>query len=109
MSNILNMVAAGIGISVVPACMSSVHAEEVTYCRLDDAPGLRAPITLLHRDDNLNPAVANFACVARELGDLFSGREFVTTLRARRGTSARVGQGQTIAPRGSRGPSEICR
>jgi DNA-binding transcriptional LysR family regulator len=61
----INLVAAGIGVSVVPASMRGFRRDCVAYCRLDDAPGLRAPITLAYRAGNRNPAAANFIALAR--------------------------------------------
>ena len=55
----LHLVAAGIGISVVPAAMRSIHAEAVAYCPIKDRPGLMAPLTLLHRAD-ATPAAQRF-------------------------------------------------
>ena len=50
MTNI-NLVAAGEGISVVPASMQGVHAHSVTYRPLPPDAGLQAPITLAYRKD----------------------------------------------------------
>lgn len=44
----LNLVAAGIGVSVVPGAMRSIHAEQVAYCPIRDRPSLVAPLTMLH-------------------------------------------------------------
>jgi DNA-binding transcriptional LysR family regulator len=60
----INLVAAGIGVSVVPASMRGFHVDSVVYCRLDDAQGLHAPITLAYLDGNRNPASANFIALA---------------------------------------------
>jgi DNA-binding transcriptional LysR family regulator len=60
----INLVAAGIGVSVVPASMRGFHVDSVVYCRLEDAHGLHAPITLAYLDGNRNPAAANFIALA---------------------------------------------
>ena len=62
----ISLVAAGIGVSVVPAAMRGFHHDRVVYCRLDDAQGLHAPITLAYREDNRNPAAANFIALVRK-------------------------------------------
>ena len=63
----LNLVAAGVGLSVVPASMAGVHAHAVAYARLADGGQLDAPLTLVSRagDDNL-PA-QHFAALLRRL------------------------------------------
>lgn len=48
MSN-LNLVAAGVGISVVPASMRGTHGDAVVYRPLADGGALRAPLTLVYR------------------------------------------------------------
>jgi DNA-binding transcriptional LysR family regulator len=61
----INLVAAGIGVSVVPASMRGFRMDSVVYCRLDDAGGLHAPITLAYLESNRNPAAANFIALVR--------------------------------------------
>jgi len=63
----LALVAAGIGISVVPACMRSVHSDGLVFCKLKDAADLVAPMTLLHRERNDNPALSQFVTLLRRL------------------------------------------
>jgi DNA-binding transcriptional LysR family regulator len=58
------LVAAGVGVSVVPASMSGSHAAMVTYLPLLGASGLAAPLTVAWHEKNANPAVANFRAVA---------------------------------------------
>jgi DNA-binding transcriptional LysR family regulator len=70
----INLVAAGIGVSVVPASMRGFHMESVVYCRLDDAPGLHAPITLAYLDANRNPAATNFIALARKHASAINGK-----------------------------------
>lgn len=66
MSN-LNLVAAGVGISVVPASMRGAHPDAVVYCPLADGVRLDAPLTLVWRAADALPAVATFVALAREL------------------------------------------
>jgi DNA-binding transcriptional LysR family regulator len=70
----INLVAAGIGVSVVPASMRGFHLDSVVYCRLDDARGLHAPITLAYLAANRNPAAANFIALAHERASARRGK-----------------------------------
>ncbi|MBW4791866.1 LysR family transcriptional regulator [Pseudomonas tolaasii] len=68
----VSLVAAGEGISVVPASMRDVHRESVVYCRIKDArPRLLAPITLVRRTFNPSAPLQNFIALARELGGVY--------------------------------------
>ncbi|WP_432239023.1 LysR family transcriptional regulator [Herbaspirillum robiniae] len=67
----ISLVAAGVGISVVPASMKSFHRESVVYCRVKDArPSLLAPINLVCRAGPAEPTQQNFLQLARS----FAGR-----------------------------------
>ncbi|MBP0600566.1 LysR family transcriptional regulator [Herbaspirillum sp. LeCh32-8] len=62
----ISLVAAGVGISVVPASMKSFHRESVVYCRVKDArPALLAPINLVCRGVPVEPTQQNFLQLAR--------------------------------------------
>lgn len=64
----VSLVAAGEGISVVPASMSGIHRESVVYRRILGArPRLVAPLTLTCRSFNQSPALQNFIKLARQL------------------------------------------
>jgi DNA-binding transcriptional LysR family regulator len=64
----VSLVAAGEGVSVVPASMRDIHRESVVYRRILGArPRLVAPLTLACRQDNESPAMRNFVVLAREL------------------------------------------
>ena len=63
----LALVAAGVGISAVPASMRRVHSEALVHCRLTDAPQLVAPMTLVHKDQDENPALAHFTSLVKRL------------------------------------------
>ena len=54
------LVAAGVGVSIVPASMAESHSARVTYLALRGAPDLVAPLTVMWRESTDNPAVANF-------------------------------------------------
>ena len=64
----ISLVAAGAGVSVVPASMKDFHRESVVYCRIRNArPALIAPITLVSRDGSNSPAEKNFMDLAKKL------------------------------------------
>ena len=68
----VSLVAAGAGVSIVPASMRDVHKESVVYCPIAHArPRLHAPITLVCRTFNQLPPLQNFISLSREL----SGRK----------------------------------
>lgn len=48
----LNLVAAGAGVSVVPASMQGIQAHAVAYCPLADGSSLDAPITMAWREED---------------------------------------------------------
>ncbi len=57
----ISLVAAGVGISAVPASMRGFHADSVVYCRIrGGGPGLAAPLTLVTREDEDMPAAQRF-------------------------------------------------
>lgn len=62
----LNLVAAGVGLTVVPASMRGAHPDAVVYCPLADDVRLDAPLTLVWREDDTTPALARFLALARE-------------------------------------------
>lgn len=66
MTNV-NLVAAGAGLSVLPASMRGVHAGSVIYRQLTSSPPLRAPVTMVYRADDCAGPTAMFMNVAREM------------------------------------------
>ncbi|MBK4738957.1 LysR family transcriptional regulator [Noviherbaspirillum pedocola] len=62
----ISMVAAGLGVSIVPASMRGFHPDRVAYRELCDAPGLVAPMSLVYREENTNRAAENFIALVRE-------------------------------------------
>jgi len=56
----INLVAAGRGVTIVPASMQVLHRESVVYRPLAPGPLPPLPLNLVHRRDNPSPAVANF-------------------------------------------------
>ncbi len=63
----LNLVAAGVGLSVVPASMTGVHAHAIAYARLADGGQLDAPLTLVSRAEEDNLPAQHFAALLRRL------------------------------------------
>ena len=60
----LNLIAAGEGVSIVPASMRHMQPQGVAYrAILGDAP--RAPLSLAHRGNEPSAAVRNLAALAR--------------------------------------------
>jgi DNA-binding transcriptional LysR family regulator len=55
----ISLVAAGAGVSAVPASMRGFHAESVVYCRMRES-GLSAPVTMISKEDDPSPAVRHF-------------------------------------------------
>lgn len=63
----LNLVAAGAGLSVVPASMTGAHPHAIAYRKLAGSGPLDAPLTLVSRDDEDNLPARRFTALAREL------------------------------------------
>ncbi len=63
----LNLVAAGAGVSLVPASMRGMHPHAIVYCPLADAGTLDAPLTLAYRAGELGGALASFVTLARKV------------------------------------------
>lgn len=72
----LNLVAAGVGLSLVPASMQGLHPESVAYRRLPPKDAIDAPLTLVVRADEQDGVVGTFCSLARKAA---------APLRARRG------------------------
>lgn len=66
----INLVAAGIGVSVVPASMSCFHPHAVVYSPLEGVQNAKAPITMLQHANEASLIVLNFSKVAKQQADL---------------------------------------
>jgi len=66
MTTNLNLVAAGMGLSVVPASMRRVQIQAVAFAALADAD-LDAPLTLVSPAEDAGPATRRFVTLARSL------------------------------------------
>ncbi|MBK8321986.1 MAG: LysR family transcriptional regulator [Betaproteobacteria bacterium] len=64
----VTLVAAGVGVSVVPASMRVVHADDVFYGVASDAPQLAAPLNIVTRIGSGNPTLARFVAFAKSMG-----------------------------------------
>jgi DNA-binding transcriptional LysR family regulator len=69
----LNLVAAGVGLSVVPASMRGAHNQAIVYRSLADLK-LGAPITLAYREADCDGPTGTFIALARELARNHAGR-----------------------------------
>ena len=65
MMTALNMVAAGDGITVVPASMRGAHPEAISFRPLAGARSLVAPLTLAYRDADCQGALRSFVQLVR--------------------------------------------
>lgn len=63
----LNLVAAGVGVTVVPASMQGAHPQAVVYRPLAEGARLDAPLTLVTREADGEGPAAHFADLARRL------------------------------------------
>ena len=66
MSNV-NLVAAGTGISIVPASMQGAHSRSVAYRPLPKSAGLQAPITLAYRAESSGAVADRFLALVRRV------------------------------------------
>jgi DNA-binding transcriptional LysR family regulator len=63
----LNLVAAGVGLCLVPASMQGAHAQAIVYRPLVRSAGLDAPLTLVWRTDRCHGALARFVDLVKAL------------------------------------------
>ncbi len=63
----LNLVAAGAGVSVVPASMAGLNRHGVAYCRMAEADRLRAPLTLGYREGQDDAALAALVALTHRI------------------------------------------
>lgn len=62
-SSTINLVASGLGLTIVPACMQTSRAHDVRYLRLNE-PDLKASFGIAHRRGPLPPAVSNLVALS---------------------------------------------
>jgi DNA-binding transcriptional LysR family regulator len=63
----LNLVAAGLGITIVPASLSRLPLEGVTYRTLGGKPAIKVPLNLACRGDERSAATLGFVDLVRRL------------------------------------------
>jgi DNA-binding transcriptional LysR family regulator len=97
------LVAAGYGVSVVPASMAEIHMQSVLYCVAKDAPQLQAPLQVMTRLGNGNPAVERFVEFAVALAAQLAAPGRARASRSRPASGARPAGGARPASPRSRG------
>jgi DNA-binding transcriptional LysR family regulator len=85
----INLVAAGAGVSLVPASLREVRQEGIAYCPISDAPSLIAPLTLVYRRGEARTLVTDFIELSVSQGQ---------ALDPRRTTSAEAASSEARAP-----------
>jgi len=68
----LSLVAAGLGVTLIPASMQRVGIGGVAYRAIERKAGLVAPLNLACRRGESAPATCRFIALARQTGDLDS-------------------------------------
>lgn len=63
----LGLVAAGLGVTMVPASMQRIALDGVVFRAIDDRAGLKAVLALGWRKNDASPALANFVVLVRRL------------------------------------------
>ena len=65
----LNLVASGVGMSIVPASMQGTHAQSIVFRPLDPQLKLNAPLTLVYRekDASMPGAAASFIAMVAQV------------------------------------------
>jgi len=63
MTATMSLVAAGLGVSIVPASMKRLRSDGVVYRTLSECPGLSAPLYLARRANDPSPTLARFLAV----------------------------------------------
>jgi DNA-binding transcriptional LysR family regulator len=62
----INLVAAGVGISLVPASIREIRQKGIAYCPILNAPSLVAPLTLVYRRGEARPFVTDFIEISQK-------------------------------------------
>ena len=66
MTSIVNLVAAGMGVSMVPASMRQINSSGVIYRRIDD-PAPKARMSLVYRENYQSASLSHLITLARKL------------------------------------------
>jgi DNA-binding transcriptional LysR family regulator len=75
----LSLVAVGLGVSLVPACLQNMAMNGVVYHRLKGAAPPKAVLTLGLRRDDASPVVRNFMNLVRRAAKTFRPRDAMIT------------------------------
>ncbi|MGH8814886.1 MAG: LysR family transcriptional regulator [Advenella sp.] len=59
-SSAINLVAAGLGVAIVPECMTSIHKDRVCYVALSDSSSSASVMGLVFNPNTINEAATNF-------------------------------------------------
>lgn len=65
--SVLSLVAAGLGVSIIPASMRRLETEGIVYLALSDTPLLVAPLHLVWRRDGGSAALGHFVAAVRRM------------------------------------------
>jgi len=63
----LSLVAAGFGVTLIPASMQRIGIDGVAYCAIERKAGLVAPLNLAYRRGETAPAACRFIALARRI------------------------------------------
>lgn len=67
MTATLSLVAAGLGLSIVPASMQRLRSDGIVYRRLSQCPGLSAPLHLATRTGDASSVLERFQALVAEV------------------------------------------
>ena len=67
----LNLVAAGVGVTVVPASMEGAHPDAIEFRPLAESARLDAPLTLVWREAECDGPTAHFVALARQIATAY--------------------------------------
>lgn len=71
----LNLVAAGMGLSLVPASMQGAHPHAIVYRALEASVRLGAPLTLAYRREDCAGPTGTFIALVREIAAQYRARQ----------------------------------
>ena len=65
----INLVAAGMGVSLVPEAMRDVNLRHLVYLPMRPASGLSAPLSMVYLERGRSPILEQFLLLARQMAD----------------------------------------
>jgi DNA-binding transcriptional LysR family regulator len=75
MSTNVNLVAAGVGLSLVPASFRGAHAHAIVYRPFAERKKLGAPLTIVYRESDPGGPAGTFIAVARRVAEQYRARQ----------------------------------